>query len=321
MAESNLINDINKVFIPCRTVLEMEALTSLYLEHSNYDNIKELPKTFPTSKELIDKFRVINIEPLERIISHFIDVVVRKLKPIVMYARKHHDRFRMGNVMAYAQTRVCLYFVLHRLKIKFLLIKKIMNDFKVSGYNLKSMYGYRSDEDNSLISVFYNEYFEKNLSYLKTILASKTLSSRVMKLMNLENIVTADDIFHAIAFKEFLNDDDRIRFIMREIKASLFLVKIMFAKIDVLSPFIIKMEDVDAEHIMIDQDFIPGILKSLSEQLNFVNREQYGNLVKAFDYMMEMCLQGINYAVELASGDQINLDIDSAIYDTHNLLK
>ena len=60
MPESSaILYDLNKVFIPCRTVLEMEALTSLFLEYYNYDNIKELPQSQPSSQRLIEKFHVI----------------------------------------------------------------------------------------------------------------------------------------------------------------------------------------------------------------------------------------------------------------------
>ncbi|MCK5022313.1 MAG: hypothetical protein KAR54_03640, partial [Candidatus Pacebacteria bacterium] len=113
MPESSIIlYDLNKVFIPCRTVLEMEALTSLFLEYYNYNDIKELPQSQPSSQKLIEKFHVIECEPLEHIIDSFINVIVSKLKPIVMYERDHHDRFRMGNVVAYTKTRLCLYFAL-----------------------------------------------------------------------------------------------------------------------------------------------------------------------------------------------------------------
>ena len=116
---STILYDLNKVFIPCRTVLEMEALTSLFLEYYNYNEIRELPQAQPSSQSLIEKFRVIDCEPLERIIEYFIEVIVSKLKPIVMYERDHHDRIRMGNVDAYTKTRLCLFFALHRLKLKF----------------------------------------------------------------------------------------------------------------------------------------------------------------------------------------------------------
>jgi len=76
---STILNDLNKVFIPCRTILEMEALTSLFLEYYNYDLIKEIPKSQPSSQKIIKVFRILDCKPLERIIEYFIDGVVQKL--------------------------------------------------------------------------------------------------------------------------------------------------------------------------------------------------------------------------------------------------
>ena len=157
---STILYDLNKVFIPCRTVLEMEALTSLFLEYYNYDDIKELPQSQPSSQKLIEKFHVIECEPLEHIIEYFINVIVSKLKPIVMYERDHHDRFRMGNVVAYTKTRLCLYFALHRLKLKFLIIKHFMDTFKNKNFLLDPAEDQGDTGSHSFLSAFYRDYYK-----------------------------------------------------------------------------------------------------------------------------------------------------------------
>jgi len=320
MPESSVIlNDINKVFIPCRTVLEMEALTSLLLEHYNYNLIKEVPKSQPTSHRLIEVFRVVEIEPLERIIEYFIDVVVNRLKPIVMYERDHHDRFRMGNVVAYTKTRVCLYLALHRLKLKFLIIKHFMDKFKKNKYELdESQYeGYRT-----FLSAFYKDYSEKNLMNLKLMLSTKRVSERVSKLIDTKDTITNEDIIQALSFKQFIDDKNRIKFIMREIKASLFVCKVMFAKMDVFQPFTLAKETmIDAEEIMISQDFIPELIPAISSCLLEGNRGQLEDCFTAYDFMENRVLEGINYAIEIASGGQINLDLEGTIYDTGNIFE
>ena len=125
MELNSFSNDLNKVFVPCRTVLEMETLTSLYLATSNYSKIKVIPEIQPSSENLIDIFGVKGNTAQELIIDFFINVTVKKLKPVVMYSREHHDRYRMGNVAPYAKTRNCLFFALHRLKVKFLIINNV----------------------------------------------------------------------------------------------------------------------------------------------------------------------------------------------------
>jgi len=318
MPESSVIlNDINKVFIPCRTVLEMEALTSLLLENYNYDMIKEIPKSQPTSQSLIEIFKVVDIEPLERIIEYFIDVVVNRLKPIVMYERDHHDRFRMGNVVAYTKTRMCLYLALHRLKLKFLIIKDFMDKFKENGFQLDETQdeGYRT-----FLSAFHKEYREKNIMNLKLMLSTKRVSERVSKLLDTKDTITNDDIIQALTFKKFIDDKNRVKFIMREIKASLFVCKVMLAKIDVLNPFAIARETmVDTEDIMISQDFIPQLIPAISKCLSEGQREQLKDCFKAYEFMINNVLEGINYAIKIASGGQIELDLNATIYNTGNI--
>ena len=323
MPESNpILYDLNKVFIPCRTVLEMEALTSLFLEYYNYNEIKDLPQSQPFSEKLIEKFHVIDCEPLEHIIEYFIEVIVSKLKPIVMYARDHHDRFRMGNVEAYAKTRLCLFFALHRLKLKFLVIKNFMDTFKDNKYKLD-----HSEEQGYLgahlfLSAFYKDYYKKNKMNLKLMLPSKRMSDRVSELMDTSKTITNEDIINAITFKKFLDDKNRIKFIMKEIKASLFVCRVMFAQMDVYKPFTLAKEtDIDAEEIMISQDFIPELIPAISQCYADKHMPQLEDCFRAYEFMMHRVLEGINYAVELASGGQIVLDLDSTIYNTGNIFE
>ncbi len=321
MPESAIIlNELNKVFIPCRTVLEMEALTSLFLENYNYDEIKELPNTEPSSHKFIEKFRVVDCQPLERIIEYFIDVIVRKIKPIVMYERDHHDRFRMGNIGAYKKTRLCLYLALHRLKLKFLFIKKFMDLFKENNYKLNLSEERENLGAHTFLSAFYTNYYSKNKMNLKLMLSSKRISKRVSELLDISNIITNEDIINAITFRKYLDDKNRIRFIMKEIKASIFVCKVMFAKMDVFNPFNIGKETmIDAEEIMISQDFIPELIPAISLCYAEKTMNRLDDCFRAYEFLMNRVLEGINYAIEIASGGEIDLDLDRTIYDTGNI--
>ena len=317
---SDILNDLNKVFIPCRAVLEMEALTSLFLEHHNYDLIKEIPKSQPESQKVIEIFRILDCQPLEKIIKYFIDGVVHKLKPIVMYERDHHDRFRMGNVVAYTKTRVCLYLALHRLKLKFMFIKHFMGEFKDNGFELTIPEEKVELAPHMFISSFYKDYTHKNKMNLKLMLSSKRVSERVSKLIDLKDIITNKDIINAITFKKYLDDINRIKFIMREIKASIFVCKVMFAQMDVFDPFSEGKEAmVDAEEFMLNQDFIPVLIPAISNAYSGNNMAQLEDLFRAYEFMMKRVLGGINYAVKIASGGQILLELEGTIYNSGNI--
>jgi len=319
---STILYDLNKVFIPCRTVLEMEALTSLFLEYYNYDDIKELPQSQPSSQKLIEKFHVIEVEPLEHIIEYFIDVIVSKLKPIVMYERDHHDRFRMGNVVAYTKTRLCLYFALHRLKLKFLVIKHFMDKFKENKFKLDSSDEQETVGSHNFLAAFYRDYYKKNKMNLKLMLSSKRMSERVSELMDTSKIITNEDIINAITFKKFLDDKNRIKFIMKEIKASVFVCRMMFAQMDVYKPFRIADEAmIDIEEMMISQDFIPELIPAISRCYAGESATPLEDCFTAYGFMMNRALEGINYAVEIASGGQIQLGLEDTIYNTGNIFK
>ncbi|MFX1374959.1 MAG: hypothetical protein ACFFA0_04035 [Promethearchaeota archaeon] len=319
---STILYDLNKVFIPCRTVLEMEALTSLFLEYYNYDDIKELPQSQPTSEKLIEKFHVIECEPLEHIIEYFIDVIVSKLKPIVMYERNHHDRFRMGNVVAYTKTRLCLYFALHRLKLKFLVIKHFMDKFKNDNFRLDLAEDQSNMGAHTFLSAFYRDYYKKNKMNLKLMLSTKRMSERVSELMDTSNTITNEDIINAITFKKFLDDKNRIKFIMKEIKASLFVCRMMFAQMDVYNPFTIADETmVDAEEMMVSQDFIPELIPAMSRCYSGESMTPLIDCFTAYEFMMKKVLEGINHAVGIASGGQIQLELEDTIYNTGNIFQ
>jgi hypothetical protein len=300
----------------------MEALTSLFLEYYNYDDIKELPQSQPSSQKLIEKFHVIECEPLEHIIEYFIDVIVSKLKPIVMYERDHHDRFRMGNVVAYTKTRLCLYFALHRLKLKFLIIKHFMDSFRKRDFLLDPAEDLGDTGSHSFLAAFYRDYYKKNKMNLKLMLSSKRMSERVSELMDTSKTITNEDIIHAITFKKFLDDKNRIKFIMKEIKASIFVCRMMFAQMDVYKPFRIKDEAmIDIEEMMMSQDFIPELIPAISRCYAGESATPLEDCFTAYEFMMNRTLEGINYAVELASGGQIHLGLEDTIYNTGNIFE
>jgi hypothetical protein len=317
---SSILNDINKVFIPCRTVLEMEAIISLYLLNSNYESIKEVPENRPSSKALIDILGVKESFYVD-IIDFFINCAIPKVKPVVMYAREHHDRYRMGNVAAYAKTRVCVYLALHRLKIKFLIIRNFIDKFKANNYKLDSYYEKETDDEpvNFLIALS-KDYYEKNKMNLRLMIPKKRVSERVQKLLNEKDSITSEKLFKLATFKVFIERVNIIKFIMREIKASIFVCKLMFAKMDFQNPFSLTDDiNFNLEELMISNDFIPELLPAISKSLQDNNLTQLEDCLNAFDFLMDKVLNGINKAIEITSGGALQIDLYETIYDTGNI--
>jgi hypothetical protein len=94
----------------------------------------------------------------------------------------------------------------------------------------------------------------------------------------------------------------------------------MFAQMDVLSPFTVGKETmIDAEEIMLSQDFIPVLIPAISNCYLGNNQAQLEDLFQAYEFMMKRVLEGLNYAIEIASGGQIILDLDDTIYNSGNI--
>jgi hypothetical protein len=76
---------------------------------------------------------------------------------------------------------------------------------------------------------------------------------------------------------------------------------------------------VDAEEFMINQDFIPVLIPAISNAYSGSNRPQLEDLFQAYEFMMKRVLDGINYAIKIASGGQIILDLEGTIYNSGNI--
>jgi len=315
-----IINDINKVFIPCRTVLEMEAIISLHLVTSNYNRIKEVPESRPSSERLVDILGVRDKQSFVDIIDYFINCAIPKVKPVVMYARDHHDRYRMGNVLPYTKTRICVYLALHRLKLKFLIIKDIVDKFKASSYNLNTFNDKKPEDYISFLSVLAKEYYKKNKMNLKLMFPKSKVSERVKKLLVEKDTITGEKILEMATSKVYAEKTNIIKFIMREIKASIFVCRLMFAVMDLHNPLSrTKETEIDAEEIMLSNDFIPELLPAISNSLRQNNLDHLKECLKAFDFLMDNVLEGINNAIEVTSGGQLKLDLYDTIYTTGNI--
>ena len=311
-AEQDFINNLNKVFIPHRSVIEMEALISVYLAEFNYDTIKDVPESRPSSQQLIDILGIRENYAYEDIIERFINITVQKLKPIAMYAREHHDVSRMGNVIAYTKTRGALYLALHRLKLKFLLIKNYMDVFIKNNYQLPE-----KDAGMRLRSALYKDYYERNKRELQVIIPTKHASDRVKNLMDLKDKIIGEQIIDMATFESPSKVDIQINFIMRGIKASIFVSKMMFAKIDILNPFQEGSEmEMDIEDTMISNDFIPRLIPAMSKYYTANDIRHLEESYNVFEFLMNKVLDGIDYALGIASGGQIDIGRNSFLYIT-----
>ncbi|MFX1385498.1 MAG: hypothetical protein ACFFBP_24035 [Promethearchaeota archaeon] len=305
-----IINNLNKVFIPHKSVLEMEALICTCLIDFGYDHIREVPSIRPNAEQLYDILKIKGIPPLMEIVERFINITVEKLKPIAMYSRNHHNINRMGNVIAYSKTRIPLFLALYRLKFKFLLLKNYLDRFKQNNYNIISQ-----DSKIKFRTAIYEDYYLKNKMALDLMIPERHESNEVRKRLNLSGKIQREDIIDMATIEDFTSGDKESNYLMRSIKASFFVTKFLFSKIDVLKPFRTGDIQVDVEETISSNIIIPNMIQAVS---NF-HSENNLNLLKdsflAFEFLIKNVLEGINNALGIASGGQIQLDLESNIKD------
>jgi hypothetical protein len=286
----------------------MEALISLHLLDSSYEEIAKLGEGLPSSDSLIKALGVEDNELYKNIVKFFLEDAVSKIKPLPTRSRTRHNRLRTGNVIAYSQSRKCLYLALHRLKLKLLIIKDIIDVFQKNDYNLACFEDGNKKTFPSFLSVLGTLYHRKNRKNLELMFPKSRAPERVKKLLHKSDTMTADKLLKLITSKKFSEKTNIIKFIMREIKASLFVCKVMLSKMDINAPFsYTKNAMIDAEKVMISNDFIPELIPAISKSATYNNSHLIDDCINGFTFLMDQVLEGINKAFEIASRGQIEL--------------
>jgi len=168
-----------------------------------------------------------------------------------------------------------------------------------------------------LNSALYEDYYEKNKRELQVIIPTKHASDRVKNLMDLKDKIIGEQIIDMATFESPSKADIQINFIMRGIKASIFVSKMMFAKIDILNPFQEGSEmEMDIEDTMISNDFIPSLIPAMSKYYAANDIRHLEESYNVFEFLMNKVLDGIDYALGIASGGQIDIGRDSFLYIT-----
>ncbi len=293
----------------------MEALVGMYLSVSNYDLIKDIAKSRPSSMELLEALQMKDNSAYFQIVDYFINCALPKLKSIVSYERDHHDAERRGNVSPYTKSRACLFFALHNLKVKFLVIREFFEQFKRDGYHIPPIKGSDSKISPSLQSVFGVQIYEKFRALLVNMLPKKTISETVSKLLDNKDAITNEKVLQMATHLNADEENNKIKYIMRSIKASLFVCNLLFTALDLTQPFSHgKDEAFNPEEIMVSQDFIPELVPAISKNVGEKNEYMVKRSVEAFDQLMNIVLDGINLAYQAASGKEINLDRTGLLY-------
>lgn len=318
ISENQKYTDTNNVFIPFRPVFEMELVISLYLVHSNLNEIALNPALLSNKKDFQN---VLNLEE-NSLAKDMIDrfyIIIEKLRPISSRTRKTYSFRRIGNVNAYTKSRIPAFFALDHLKFKILLLRNFLKALKINNFDLTIFPKYIESREKTLEAILFQEYFSRSIEYFKLISPKKEfIGRRKHKTLHGVDTESLEPMWSYICKTSY---NPEMNYILRGIKSNLFVINTIFAYMDVPNPFEYKDGHVlEVFKSLTNPDFIPKLIPSMSEALITRNFTQLEDLYQAFEFFMVRILEGIKNAVKISSNNLINLEENQTIYYTGNLL-
>ena len=133
MMENTYCDDINKVFIPYRPMIEMELLLTSLLAKENYHTLSKLPFTTLDLNYITRELKISKESVFYTIIERFFQNI-QQIIPIASYSRKHEENTRFGNVNAYTKSRIPVFYAIDRLKAKLLVLRNFLNHLQSHHY-------------------------------------------------------------------------------------------------------------------------------------------------------------------------------------------
>jgi hypothetical protein len=305
MVENTYVDDLNKVFIPYRPMLEMELLLSSLLAKENYETLSKFP-FWNGNVKFLAKELVISHESVFYTILDRFSQKIRQIVPVTSYTRKIKKLSRFGNVDAYTKSRIPVFYAMDRLKAKLLILRNFLVHLRSHHYLLSSFPCYRKKSNKSFKSILFAEYSARIKEYFETITWEP--ESKYLKQANQINY-------------KFLCELNRFQlpsthmdviYIMRSLRASFLLCKIIFKMLDVPDPFL--NEKGSIETLILNRNIIPGMLEALANAYFLRDHKKVREIVDLFEKYLTWMIKGINHGYKIASNSRIDLDLGRTLY-------
>ncbi|XEO76934.1 hypothetical protein WKT22_01963 [Candidatus Lokiarchaeum ossiferum] len=314
---NRLITDQNKVFIPFRAVYEIEMLVSLYLINYSYDSIEKGAFSMMDVNELSNLLGIAEKSLYRNIVERFF-VSFEKIKPIRLNARDNSDRKRMGNVNAYSESRIPAFFAVDRLKVKFLILKKILTKLKENDFVLQKMTLLQIEPDTTLETVVFEEYYKYLTEYFNIITPKKEFSHSKHNVLYSIGTEKLEEIRGYLS----LAKNSPLNYIMRSLKSSLFVCNLIFTQMDVPDPFYHTDETIiDIRETIADPQLIPSLVQELDVALRNKNITMAEELHDKFELLVKRILKALSNAINTASNGQIHLRVEETLYSTGSIFE
>lgn len=314
MQEIKYDKDINSVFVPFRPILEMELVLCSLLAKFNYETLSKLPYTSLDVPYILNELGISDESVFKIIIERFFKTL-QKIVPLANYSRNIEKHSRYGNVNAYTKSRVPVFYAIDRLKFKLILLRNLLSHLRSNHYLLSAFPSFKQKNSKSFETILFAEYCARMWEYFETVSWEPEYQSKFFKKENQIN----HKILHELNRFQMPKQNMNVIFIMRSVRASYLLSKILFKMMDVETPFIHENESI--EPIILNREIIPGMLSAINDAFRIGDSNKIRELVDMFENYLSWMIEGLNHGYCIASNYQIKEKFPNTLYYSGDILK
>ncbi len=309
------VNDVNKVYIPFRPILEAELMINRILALKNYEFASKLPFLSFDVDAVMKDLELGSDHLFQKILERFF-IILKRIVPLASeLGRNYKDEIRYGNVYAYTESRIPLFYAIDRLKVKLVILRNFFLHFQENYYQLYAFSSFDHNKDQSLQTILFSEYYERMLKYFRTIVWEPRYKSKYLN--------TNDDVNFQVLYDLNAHQNEstpsKLGYIVRGMKSSLFVATLMFHLCDIPDPF--ETANGSVEALLLNRDFIPGMINVMDMAFQVSDVAKLREMVNMFLVYLDIILEGVNNGIRLASNKQMNPITEATIYYLGDILE
>ncbi|TFH29061.1 MAG: hypothetical protein E4G98_04455, partial [Promethearchaeota archaeon] len=308
------VNDINKVYIPFRPILEAELMISGILALKNYEFVSKLPFSSLDADAVIKDLEFGSDHLFQKILERFF-IILKRIVPVASELGPNlKDEVRYGNVNAYTESRIPLFYAIDRLKVKLLILRNFFIYLRENNFQLSAFPSYDHMEDKSLQSILFSEYYLRMLKYFRTVVWEPRYKAKYLN--------TNDDVNFRVLYElhshQQKSTPSKLGYIVRGLKSSLFITILIFKLCDIPDPF--ETANGCVEALLLNRDFIPGMINVMDMAYRVADANKLQEMVSMFLNYLDNILEGVNNGIRMASNNQMNPIIEATVYYLGDIL-
>ncbi|MHA1522311.1 MAG: hypothetical protein ACTSRK_19230 [Promethearchaeota archaeon] len=309
------VNDLNRVYIPFRPILEAELMISGLLAVKNYEYVSKISFSSLDADAVMKELKLGEDHLFQKILERFF-IILKRIVPLASeLGPNYRDEIRYGNVHAYTESRIPLFYAIDRLKVKLVILRNFFVHFQENVYQMSAFPSYSPLEDQSLQDILFNEYYNRMLQYFRTVVWEPRYKTKYLNTNDEVNFGVLYDL-HSHQQKSI---PSKLGYIVRGMKSSLFVSTLIFHLCDIPDPY--EIANGSVESLLINRDFIPGMINVMEMAYRVSDVAKLREMVGMFLAYLDNILKGVNHGIRMASNKQMNPILEATVYYLGDILE